>query len=338
MRTVGAGYLEHAKEAAAKLQSYWYDDSTGLWAQRWWESANMATTLAKLGLLGQDSHSFAIPILQTTFSKSPNLNGARGWKNTYYDDEGWWALAWLATFDLTGEHRYLDAAKDLFLDMTSGWTTPCGGGIWWDKNHFSIAAISNELFLSVAAQLANRVSDQELKNYFIGWAQVEFAWFSNSGIINGDNLVNDGIDQHSCQNDRKPTYTYNQGVILGGLAELAKATGNSTYLSFATRIARAAISKLSSPNGILTEPVDAIDEQGAMFKGAFVRGLAALQKEVHVNEFREYLMRNADSMWEKARDDGGHMGSDWEGKKQGFRGATSHASGLDVLVAAAEVV
>ena len=38
------------------------------------------------------------------------LSRNAGFLNDYYDDEGWWALAWLATYDLTNKrlHFYLD--------------------------------------------------------------------------------------------------------------------------------------------------------------------------------------------------------------------------------------
>ena len=65
-------------------------------------------------------------------TSSPVSVDKQGFLNDYYDDEGWWALAWIKVYDLTGEPQYLDAASDLFDDMVTGWDTPCGG-IWWDK-------------------------------------------------------------------------------------------------------------------------------------------------------------------------------------------------------------
>ena len=44
------------------------------------------------------------------------------------------------------------------------------------------------------------------------------------------------------------------GVILGGLTDLYKVTGDTSYLSEATNIANSAISKLVDSNGILLEP------------------------------------------------------------------------------------
>ena len=49
--------------------------------------------------------------------------------NDYYDDEGWWALAWIEASKLTGEKKYLDMAEIIFDDMTTGWSDACGGAI-----------------------------------------------------------------------------------------------------------------------------------------------------------------------------------------------------------------
>ena len=50
-------------------------------------------------------------------------------------------------------------------------------------------------------------------------------------------------------------WSYNQGVILGGLTELTRATGDVSYVTKAKLIADAAISKLTV-NGILHDPCE----------------------------------------------------------------------------------
>jgi predicted alpha-1,6-mannanase (GH76 family) len=296
----------------------------------------MLETIARFGQQDASFKQLAIDIVSNTYEKSRNQLGAKDWKNDFYDDEGWWAAAFVASYDLTGDPRYLDTAKDIFEDMTGGWTTPCNGGIWWNKQKESIAAISNELFLSIAAHLANRVSAQE-KEHYQNWAQMEWDWFWSSGIINGDGLVNDGIDQKTCKNDGKTTYTYNQGVILAGLSELARAKGDGALITHANTIALAAMSKLSE-NGILTEPVNGpLDEQGSQFKGAFVRGLSTLNENERQQSFTDFLMKNAESAWRQEKVDGGVIVDRWQGGSKNANTA-SHAAAIDVLVAAAQAV
>lgn len=80
-----------------------------------------------------------------------------------------------------------------------------------------------------------------------------------------------------------------------------------------------------------------LDQQGAQFKGAFVRGLAALLAKDPRESFTRFLKANADSAWSKGRTGDGIFMPDWQGKDQGSPGATSHASGVDLLVATAMV-
>ncbi|KAF2794093.1 glycoside hydrolase family 76 protein [Melanomma pulvis-pyrius CBS 109.77] len=292
----------------------------------------MLETIAKFGRHDAAFKQTAIDIVANTYAKSPNRGGTN-WKNGYYDDMGWWAMGWIASYDLTGDAKYLNTAKDIFEEMTGGWTTPCGGGIWWDKAKTSIAAISNELFLSVAAHLANRVPAAEKKEY-LNWALAEWHWFWKSGVINGESVINDGIDKTTCKNDGKTVFTYNQGVILAGLSEIARATGDGGFIVHAYSIANGAIKKLSV-NGILTEPADHLDIQGAQFKGVFVRGLATLNANEPQKAFADYLKKNADSAWSKDRGADGVIGPRWQGGPNDANTA-SHASGIDVLVAAAQ--
>ena len=59
-------------------------------------------------------------------------------------------------------------------------------------------AIANELFLDVAAHLANRASN---KSYYLATAQSQWTWFKNSGLINAQNNINDGLDGTTCKNN-----------------------------------------------------------------------------------------------------------------------------------------
>jgi predicted alpha-1,6-mannanase (GH76 family) len=334
-----ADYADDALTAIRTLQQKFYNFDTGLWDDLWWQSGNIVETLARLGLQDPSFKDVAVNIISNTYAKSANQFGYTAWKNDYYDDEGWWAMAWIASYDLTGDIKYLNTAKDLFEDMTGGWNTPCGGGIWWSKDREEIAAISNELFLNVGAHLANRVSGPEKEEY-VNWSQMEWDWFAASGIINADGLINDGLDPATCKNDGKTTFTYNQGVVLAGLSELSRAgTGaesSAAYLSAANGIASSVLAHLLDPSGILTEPVasPSLDETSAQFKGAFVRGLSTLNEWVPQERYKSFLERNADAAWSQPKVDGGVIVDRWQGGS-GRGDASSHASGIDVLVAAA---
>jgi hypothetical protein len=113
-----------------KLQS-WYTQSTGLYQTTgWWNSANALTMLADYSLVARTAS--YTTVFSNSFQQAQKTNS--GFLNNYYDDEGWWALAWIAAYDLTHTQQYLDMASSIFTDMSGGWDSTCGGGIWWSKD------------------------------------------------------------------------------------------------------------------------------------------------------------------------------------------------------------
>lgn len=258
--------------------------------------------------------------------------------NEFYDDEGWWALALIRTFDVTGQQKFLDAAIQIFVDMQTGLGGPCNGGIFWNKDRLYVNAITNELYLFVAAALANRTPE---KHRYLQIARDQWRWFKQSGMINKDNLINDGLDDQ-CNNNGLQTWSYNQGVILGGLVEIFKATGNRDLLKEAHVIARAAIKHLSNEDGVLVE-TDKCElrggncgHDGQQFKGIFVRNLRYLHDTAPRDLYRDFIIKNADVIWANNRNDRDMLGVAWNGPFIKASGA-SQSSALDVLVAAIAV-
>ena len=72
-------------------------------------------------------------------------------------------MAWIKVYDITQNSRYLNTAKAIFDDLVKGDDATCGGH-WWSKGNTDNTAIGNELYLAVAASLANRCSG--LKSFY----------------------------------------------------------------------------------------------------------------------------------------------------------------------------
>ncbi|KGQ09294.1 hypothetical protein BBAD15_g5368 [Beauveria bassiana D1-5] len=324
------------------LNRNWYNNNTGLWGELWWNSGNAFTTLSEFLRIGA---LFALPIgtteyLENTFKRaqlvdvqttkfmnfdnggmmeshycingagacatkrdgSPAKRGFRNFLNEYYDDEGWWALALIRAYDATYNNKYLNAAVTIFEDMQTGLGGPCNGGIYRarSENMSMPSQTSSILALPRRSRAAYR-----------------------RGMINSDNLVNDGLDG-DCKNNGQPTWTYNQGVILGGLVELSRATGDRTHLTTASKIAKAAIAKLSNKNGILEEvggcefQPGRCGQDGQQFKGIFI----------------PFILNNAKSIWKNDREPRSNkLGVAWAGPYFDASSATQ-SSALDALVAA----
>jgi predicted alpha-1,6-mannanase (GH76 family) len=326
-------YGQMAALAIRGLQS-WYDKQTGLYTTTgWWNSANAITTLADYSRMS-GSHEFD-SVFANTFSAAQEKS--RGFLNRYYDDEGWWALAWIDAYDLTGDQRYLAMAESIFADMAGGWDNTCAGGIWWSKDRTYKNAIANELFLSVAAHLGSRAKSLRDRKQYLKWATREWRWFSHSGMINPDHLVNDGLDA-KCVNNQKTTWTYNQGVIVGALVEFSRAGHTSRLLHTATVIAAAALSApaLVDAHGVLHEPCEPnCGGDGSQFKGIFVRNLRSLDEAAFLPPYHKFIFTNADSIWSGTRAPDYHLGLIWSAPF-GEVNASTQSSAADVLVSAME--
>lgn len=324
---------------AALLRSY--VPSTGLYETTgWWNSANATTTVADYARVSGKRVEYEVT-LANTFTVAQK-QGA-GFLNKFYDDEGWWALAWIDAYDLTGDKRYLEMAESIFKDMAGGWDDTCGGGIWWSKDRQYKNAIANELFLSVGAHLANRTRGAERRQY-AAWSRRELKWFRGTGMINGQGLINDGLgkakDQTSgagCANNGQTTWTYNQGVILGGLAEMSKAGHAAEELKLAREITHSAIAHLADKDGVLHDPCEPkCGDDGVQFKGIFVRNLAELYRVSQEPEFAAFVKGNAEAVWTKARGPEDRLGETWSGPYVAAN-AGAQSSALDALVGAVVV-
>jgi predicted alpha-1,6-mannanase (GH76 family) len=258
-----------------------------------------------------------------------------GFLNDYYDDEGWWALAWIGVYDLTHQRQYLQMAQSIFEDMTDGWDDKCSGGIWWSKERKYKNAIANELFLSVAAHLALRAKGNKQRARYLDWAQREWGWFEASGMINSSHLINDGLDA-KCGNNHQTTWSYNQGVILGGLSELYRKTHDKDLLLEADAIAGAVISSttLTDAQGILHDPCEPdCGGDGTQFKRIFVRNLASLYKIAPSPRYKAFVILNANSIWKGMQAQQYNIGTTWTAP-YGAANASTQSSGADVLVSA----
>jgi predicted alpha-1,6-mannanase (GH76 family) len=330
-------YLQQSTKAVERLQA-WYSPVTGLYKTTgWWNSANAMTALVDYSRLNKSKQYNSI--FANTFEAAQKTSP--GFLNNFYDDEGWWALAWIDTYDLTGDAKYLSMAESIFSDMSGGWDETCNGGIWWSKDRKYKNAIANELFLSVAAHLANRTAGPAQKK-FLDWAEKEWKWFQASGLVNSKNLINDGLGNSQgqtagagCFNNGQTTWSYNQGVVLGGLVELSSVNHDPSLPQSAHRIAEAAITALVDRNGILhdiCEPKCGAD--GVQFKGIFMRNLVLLEKAYPKSAYKSFVFRNADSIWKDAQGTDFELGQVWSGPFDSSNAGTQ-SSALDALVGAA---
>lgn len=308
-----------------------YNRDTGLWnTTGWWNSANALTATIDYALATGDHQNNWI--IDNTYKL--NLDAQDGnFTNEYIDDTGWWALAWIRAYDLTGKKKYLETAA---YDVDYMWSTHsdvCGGGVLWNRNKTYKNAVTNELMIKAAASLHNRMKGDQK---YLAMATENWDWMMSSGMINSDNMINDGLTD-DCANNGQTTWTYNQGIILGAAVELAEATGDDGYL---TRAAELADASTKAPaivkDGVLTEPCEAnggdCGADGPSFKGAYVRGLGELNAALKDRPYQDFLDTQAQTAYAKDRTASDLYGVHWAGPISPITAATQH-SAVEALIA-----
>jgi hypothetical protein len=103
--------------------------------------------------------------------------GDRGNTLTWFDDNGWWGLAFLDAYRATGVSVYLREAERAFAFIArAGWNAN-GGGLWWNTAHPYIAGeplAAGSLLGARLLQLtgASYYRTEVLK--FLSWAESDF--------------------------------------------------------------------------------------------------------------------------------------------------------------------
>jgi hypothetical protein len=322
-----AGQQSPLRAAVTELLTS-YRPTTGLIGSSWWQAA---VALSALESYAQTTGDTSVDrAIAHTFA----LQSAGNFENGSDDDTAWWGLTWLQAYELTRQPSYLSMAETDADYIHKAWDSTCGGGVWWQRDPRSYKnAITNELFLELTAWLHNAIPGD---TKYLSWAEDEWSWFARSGLINNSNLVNDGLD-NNCQNNGQNTWTYNQGVILAGLAQLYQATGHRTLLTDAERIADAAVSQLA-PRGVLTEPCPVSDcapgsgNSAQSFKGIFITDLKVLAVTARTSRYNAFLKAQARSIEANDTDADGWFGMSWAGPAAEVTPPTE-VSALDALVA-----
>ncbi|KAI0998609.1 hypothetical protein K3495_g9587 [Podosphaera aphanis] len=334
-------YVSYAISGLNQL-NVWYNTSNGLWDKTWWPSANIVTQMADFQeIFPSEVSSMTEYVFPNTLAQAPAKFS--GFLNDFYDDQLWWALAWIRVFDVTKNITYLETAAKIFDDSKQVWgQTPCSG-LWWDKKHTEVGAVVNELYFTTASKLANRMPSDPSPGYYLEEAMKAFTWFRDSGLINEQNLINNALDLKTCTNDGNYVFSYNQGIILSGLVELTWATNDNQYADLAHTLASAAIGAMTDSEGILHEPCETgwCNSDMEQFKGIFSRNLHFLyNRDPTIPEdkailYKDFLQRNANSIWVENRADN-RLGLVWSGPR-GTVTVRTHSSALDTIIGAASV-
>lgn len=341
-KTTGLNH-ERAKVLVEGL-SNWYNENTGLWeTTSWWNGANVLTALIKYGQnTGDESLK---KVVENTFRKTKEFEvPAQGEKeawicknyiNDYYDDEGWWALAWLDAWQWTGDKKYLEMSRVIFSDMTTGWNDDCGGGLLWKKGLSYKGTISNGLTFTLATRLHLAETGHINGRSCLQWSMDIWKWMMNSELVNNKGLMQDGVRNKDGKCELvKSIWTYNQGVVLSGLVNLHKITGEEYYLNSAHNLAKSAIKNMVDEDGVLKEincEPNKCNGDAEQFKGIFMRHLGVLNTCCPQKEYDLFLRKNTEAIWKQSMQKGESLpGVCWNAYSERVSAATV-SSALDAF-------
>lgn len=137
---------------------------------------------------------------------------------TWFDDNGWWGIAFVQAYRATGDRRYLiDARRALRYIATVGWD-PSGGGIWWNTDHpykAGEALASGTLLASLLYQQTGSVFALAQAKRFLEWANTT-GFSSVNQLYAGSSVDQTPID-------------YIESPLIYAQALLCKLTGTRAY-------------------------------------------------------------------------------------------------------------
>lgn len=337
----------------------------------WWNTANLVEILTNyIVLYPTEIQSIQPYIDQEHQNNPPSFINSGG----YNDDRLWWLLAYLRVYEIYKQdqiedyQKYLADAVSIFDNIKNEWDdTYCDGGVWWakggTKNYKN--AITNELFFTAAASLAKIYYENSKLNKaksYLSWAKKEYAWFTEphggQNIIKPGYYIEDGfhVINSTCKLDGTTVWTYNQGVILGGLIKFSylervldnnKSLSKDAYL-LAINIANSAINSENltkynrDQNRILVEGACEYsvmcNNNEMQFKGIFIRYLNYLVQYLRDNDPNKtklelFIKNNANSVITYNFNGGAHFGLHWIGPyATSTDNAYTNMAALDLLL------
>lgn len=252
------------------------------------------------------------------------------WKNDFYDDMEWNALALLRAYKVTDDAKYKDAALELWEYIKEGWNENAGGGITWKKGmEYSKNACSNGPAAILAARLFQEFGNKEDKK----WAIKIYDWLKSTLVNTNTGAVWDNIDSRTGTINKDWIFTYNQGTYIGAAVELYKIFNEKAYLNDAVKAADYTLGSLVENSVLKSEGTG----DGGLFKGIFVRYFVQLIQQDRLDapiqrHYLQFLKLNAETLWlQGTTQPAALFGPNWRQKPGNSTGLTEQLSGCMLI-------
>ncbi|MEA2350048.1 MAG: hypothetical protein QOG86_989 [Thermoleophilaceae bacterium] len=222
--------------------------------------------------------------------------GNRTASQTWFDDNGWWGLAFVDAYRATHKKRYLDdaARASRFIDA-HGWDGK--HGMWWTTFHLNHSLEALASASALAAELYQYTGNSAYRKRarkYIGWAN-HHANESERGLY---------------ATKEQPVLSYVEGAMIGAHLALCR-KGDKGACKKARKLANACFDKWQgkSPN------------HAPQFDTILLRYVVQLGQQDHDPTWYEWARRVADQA-EKRAERGGLFVRFWDGSKP-----TAHGDG-----------
>jgi uncharacterized protein YyaL (SSP411 family) len=151
--------------------------------------------------------------------------------NVFFDDNGWWALAFFDAYTATHDRRFLrDAIRAYRFIAVAGWARNAGGGIWWDTAHERKTSEPLAAEVLVGAELYGATH----RRTYLNESLKLLAWANNNSWNRQRRLYQ--------RNETDPTVmNYVEGMMIGAHATLCRVLRQHSYCAKAEQLAAAAL-------------------------------------------------------------------------------------------------
>jgi Glycosyl hydrolase family 76 len=229
--------------------------------------------------------------------------------HTYFDDNGWWGIAFIDAYRATGDRRYLaDAARAFRFIVGAGWD-PASGGIWWDTHHghktaepLAAAAYVGAVLYRATRQASYLTQVRKL----VTWADRR-SWNARLRLYGRSDTDGTVMD-------------YVQGMMIGARLELCAATGARTECAKAEQLARASLEAFPAEAN-WSPTADTI----------YLRFLLDLYRRDHDARWYAVAKRNAERARVNAASGGGLYLRLWDGKDVPEKYLREHAGTISLF-------
>jgi uncharacterized protein YyaL (SSP411 family) len=208
---------------------------------------------------------------------------------TWFDDNGWWGIAFYDAYRATGNASYLGYSKRAltFIDK-AGWDRR-RGGLWWDTKHTHKAGESLAGGTLLAASLYHETHAARylsIAKRYIAWADEEFRGA-------------DGLYDRS-EDDETPM-PYVQGPMFAAFALICASTGDQSYCDRAEQLATRSTKRFPRLS------------MGPQYDAIYVRCLLELYRMHHNPRWYEIAEAEAERAIENGRAANGLYLRNWDG-------------------------